>query len=339
MNYKLSICIPTYNRSDYLPTALESVLSQISDEVEITICDNGSEDATKELVRSYLEKYPSIKYHRFEKNVGPDRCFLKAVEIATGEFCWFLGDDDAIERGSIQIVLDTLKQNPQLSGLSVNRKIIDKSFENELPYEPIHPNLNKTKFYQNREDTIHDLFTYFGYMSGQIVRKELWIGAIKATKDIEQYFNAYSILFLVVKIIMKNSNWAYLDSAFVKYRISNDSFERELGFYKRFLLDAVGYESLAKGLFSYLSRIYRNSLDQICKTHIKARVISLRNNKSVKYFSLKALFVLLPRYWMVKSFWIENLPLLLIPDFLYPPLRFIYRLFKYRSLSRARIVS
>src|SRR6187431_1033846 len=105
---KLSICIPTYNRAAYLPTALESILEQRSEEVEIAICDNGSSDSTPDVIVSYCQKHPRIRFWRFEKNVGADRCYIKAMEIAEGEYGWFLGDDDAIEKGGIQTVLSLL---------------------------------------------------------------------------------------------------------------------------------------------------------------------------------------------------------------------------------------
>ena len=52
---KLSICIPTYNRAKYLPTALDSILEQITERVEIAICDNGSIDATPEIVAAIVK--------------------------------------------------------------------------------------------------------------------------------------------------------------------------------------------------------------------------------------------------------------------------------------------
>ena len=61
MNYELSICIPTYNRAEYLKEALDSIIKQINDtnrdKVEICISDNASEDNTKELIENYRKKH------------------------------------------------------------------------------------------------------------------------------------------------------------------------------------------------------------------------------------------------------------------------------------------
>ncbi|MBS0652642.1 MAG: glycosyltransferase family 2 protein [Verrucomicrobia bacterium] len=334
MSYKLTICIPTYNRSNCLPTALDSVLSQITDRVEIAICDNGSIDNTPEIVASYIQKHPFIKYFRFEKNVGPDRCFIKAAEISTGEYFWFLGDDDAIEPGSLQAVLDALDRTTDLSGISVNRKIFDPTLTIEYPYELISPALRDTRLYVESEPCIRDLFIYFGFMSGQVCRKELWEQAIHTTPNVEQYYNAYSILFLCSKMVLMKPKWLYLHSAYVKYRAHNDSFAAQLGLYKRFLLDVEEYENLASGLFKSVDSLYRFCLNQVCKIHINARIIDLKASRSVQLFSFKALKAMLPRYWRVSAFWCSSLPLLLLPSISVSFARSVYR--KLRHLRPAK---
>ncbi|MGE3535349.1 MAG: glycosyltransferase family 2 protein [Parachlamydiales bacterium] len=334
-NYKLTICIPTYNRADYLPSALESVLSQVTDRVEIAICDNGSVDNTPEIVASYVQKYPFIKFFRFEKNVGPDGCFIKAAEIATGEYFWFLGDDDAIEEGSIQTVLQALDESPNLSGISVNRKIYDPTLSRELPYEPILPSLTRSRLYEDADACIKDLFIYFGYMSGQVCCKKVWEEAICSTPNVERYYKAYSILFLCSKMVLMKQRWLYLDSAYVKYRIDNDSFAAQLGLYKRFLLDVVEYKTIADGLFVLSPSLHQYCLNKVCKIHILARIIKIKASKGVKFFSIRALASMLPRYWKTASFWCNAVPLLLMPGFVHGLLRWLYR--KLRSIRNRTV--
>ncbi len=47
MSPKVSVCIPTYNRKDYLKEALESVFAQTYKDYEVVIVDDGSTDGTK----------------------------------------------------------------------------------------------------------------------------------------------------------------------------------------------------------------------------------------------------------------------------------------------------
>ena len=74
----LSICIPTYNRGNYLRKCLQSIEIQLDKKphlqnlVEIVISDNHSTDTTKEVVNEFIPKFSHIKYVVNEKNVGFD---------------------------------------------------------------------------------------------------------------------------------------------------------------------------------------------------------------------------------------------------------------------------
>ena len=87
MSIKLSLCIPTYNRAAFLSEALDSVIQQATDEVEIVISDNASNDGTAEMVTEYQGKFPRITYYRQPENLGFDRNMLRAVDLARGEYC------------------------------------------------------------------------------------------------------------------------------------------------------------------------------------------------------------------------------------------------------------
>lgn len=71
----LSICIPTFNRSQYLRLTLESItnqeLFQNSDEIEIVISDNCSSDDTQSVTEQFQTLYPEkISFHRQAINLG-----------------------------------------------------------------------------------------------------------------------------------------------------------------------------------------------------------------------------------------------------------------------------
>ncbi len=51
----LSICIATYNRAEYIGETLESIIPQVTDEVEIVIVDGASTDNTSSVVKHYIE--------------------------------------------------------------------------------------------------------------------------------------------------------------------------------------------------------------------------------------------------------------------------------------------
>lgn len=110
---RISICIPQYNRIELLLTSLRIIEQQTYDDIEIVISDDCSTDNTREeiekLQRDY--KYP-VRYFRFETNQGYDRNYRKSIELATGEYCFVIGNDDTLHgNDSIAWLVDFLEQN------------------------------------------------------------------------------------------------------------------------------------------------------------------------------------------------------------------------------------
>ena len=82
----LSICIPTYNRAEYLEKSLASLVAQDGFPlVEVVISDNCSSDDTAGVCRSYCSRYPNIVYHRNEENIL-DRNFPSVLMLAHGAY-------------------------------------------------------------------------------------------------------------------------------------------------------------------------------------------------------------------------------------------------------------
>ena len=67
---KVSVCIPVYNRPDYVAEAIESVLQQTFTNFELIVTDNCSTDNTPQIVQSYVQKDKRIIYHENEYNLG-----------------------------------------------------------------------------------------------------------------------------------------------------------------------------------------------------------------------------------------------------------------------------
>lgn len=90
----VSVIITTYNRSQYLKKAIESVLSQIYYNIEIVIADNCSNDDTASMVCKYQKMDQRIVYFKNENNLGFLKNLNKGVSIAKGEYIAILDDDD-----------------------------------------------------------------------------------------------------------------------------------------------------------------------------------------------------------------------------------------------------
>ena len=81
---KITVCIPTFNRVQLLPYAIESVLNQSEPDFELIICDDGSTDSTFELMSKYTDN--RIKYIRHKQNIGKSNNMRSGFEVANGEY-------------------------------------------------------------------------------------------------------------------------------------------------------------------------------------------------------------------------------------------------------------
>lgn len=89
---RISICIPTFNRSDLLRKTLISVMSQTVKPYEVIVADNCSEDDTEGVVKSFKD----VMYYRNERNLGLAGNSNTCIKLAKGDFVCILHSDDLI---------------------------------------------------------------------------------------------------------------------------------------------------------------------------------------------------------------------------------------------------
>ena len=116
---KLSILIPAYNVERWLPRCLNSILSQVEDDIEIVIVDDGSTDTTLQCANEFAEKRNDIRvFSKHNEGVGAARNYL--LDKACGEFIWFVDSDDYIVEGALQHILSELNSTIDLLSVSYN---------------------------------------------------------------------------------------------------------------------------------------------------------------------------------------------------------------------------
>lgn len=111
---KISIIIPVYNVEKYVEKCLLSCAEQDlpSDEYEIIIINDGSNDNSLEIVERVSMNYSNIKIFS-QKNLGLSAARNKGLSFAKGEYIWFVDSDDWIAENCL-------------------KKIVDKCFDNNL---------------------------------------------------------------------------------------------------------------------------------------------------------------------------------------------------------------
>ena len=108
----LSLIIATYNIEDYIGCCLESCINQIDFEgnYEIIVVNDGSTDDSIKIVEGYQKKHSHIKILNKE-NGGLSSARNAGLEIAIGEYIWFIDGDDKISEYSLSTIVKAIKMS------------------------------------------------------------------------------------------------------------------------------------------------------------------------------------------------------------------------------------
>ncbi len=188
-NTILSICIPTYNRAQYLKKTLTSIVSQFKNEdirrqVEIVISDNASEDNTREVVEEFKNRFENVKYFRNNKNLGFDRNLYNAIRKSEGLFCWTLNDDKILNSNALDYMLNILKSNQTIGFFCVNQ---------DIPFSE-----SREKIFQNGNYWLKEMGLTGGRLSQCILKKDC------IPTDVQKYFGNYWFHFSIALEIIKD---------------------------------------------------------------------------------------------------------------------------------------
>lgn len=331
MSKILSLCIPTYNRASLLDILIQSIISQIEQSpqssflrkvIEICVSDNASSDHTQSVCESWAKRHSiDISYACNDSNIGADLNYLKSVSMATGQYAWIVGSDDALASGALDIVFSAILNCPDAvifltdfvacdSQLNpVKRKdwgdfpdddpVYDFSSEAEL-----HDYLNRAK----------SLGALFAYLSVVIFKKSEWDAIVY---DQSYTGTAYAHAFMFLSILLSGrKHLQYIRKPVVLNRGDNDSFFQNKK--QRLLLDLDGYLKLCDDLIAD-SQIKKKFLT-VLRHWIPFRVIKrlvfhdLDNNYDKPFFSklrqvgypdYKVIFLIMANRFRVFFHWID----------------------------------
>lgn len=255
----LSICIPTYNRAKFTAAAIESVLRNAHGaSIEIIVCDNASTDDTKAVICDIVSMHPGIvKYHQNALNIGPERNFLRLINLAQGTYCWILGSDDEITHDAIPSIIDAMESRPDL--ILCDAIDCDKDLRETGVLKFLKLDATCMDFGDRR-----DIVTYlksanmhaslFGYISSMIFNRQKWCLMPINRKFIGSGYVQVSRA--LDMLISSAGKLHYLAHPVAKNRRNNCSYQEEFGQLQRTLIDV---------------RMFRRVLDEYFSSDIEVR--------------------------------------------------------------------
>lgn len=134
----VSIGLPTHNGERYLHDALDSLINQDYQNLEIVISDNASTDGTFAIATGYAAVDSRVRVSRHEANVGPAANFNFVLGQAHGEFFMWAADDDQWSPSYVSACVGALRAAPQAVLACTQVRFVD---EGGLP-RPMNPELH-----------------------------------------------------------------------------------------------------------------------------------------------------------------------------------------------------
>lgn len=109
----VSIGIPVFNGEKLLAQALDALLNQDYNNLEIIISDNGSTDNTSNICKKFVNKDTRVQYFRSEENLGLSWNFNRVLELSNGKYFMWAAHDDLREPSTVSACVTKMEQCPE----------------------------------------------------------------------------------------------------------------------------------------------------------------------------------------------------------------------------------
>lgn len=108
----LSIIIPVYNVEPFVHKCLESIYKQdvSTDTYEVIVVNDGTPDKSMDIVAEFVKKYTNLIVIN-QENLGLSMARNNGLEVARGEYVWFIDSDDWIKTNCLQELYGILNKH------------------------------------------------------------------------------------------------------------------------------------------------------------------------------------------------------------------------------------
>jgi len=224
----VSIGMPVYNGQRYIEQAIDSILSQTYENIELIICDNASTDKTEEICREYALKDSRVSYYRNKKNIGAYRNFNKSFSLSNGEYFKWASHDDVLGAGFIEESIKVLKRRDDVA-ICIPRYLYINENSDVTSGQNVHDisiaqdtYIQRVKRFFNLQVASDDIvYAIFGLIRADVLRRtKLWEGYVSSEEILMLELLWYGKLVQIEKEEFKFR--LHQESAFKKNRNPKD---------------------------------------------------------------------------------------------------------------------
>lgn len=255
-----SICIPQYNRTEFLIEACRSLEAQTFRDFEVCISDDCSTDGGESQLLDFLQRSGlSFRYRRQSENRRYDANLRESITLARGRYCFLLGNDDCLVSDTILEELHAELCRWGAVGVAIT------NYEDYASAKPFR-RVAKTALASGNPSVAGSSYRNMSFVSGILLDRSLAQGFATATWDGTEMYQ----MFVACRIIASGSNLLSLDKVTVRKDIqipgrSVDSYAsrpREVGCRvteRKLPLNSVAL-LIASAIGPYIKREDRDSL-------------------------------------------------------------------------------
>lgn len=210
---KISIIIPVHNEELYVKQCIESVLSQSYQNLEVIIIDDGSQDQSLSICQELSLADGRIRLFS-QANSGVSAARNCGLDVATGEFVFFLDGDDAVHPFLIEELLRKMKKYDAAISMCNCRKVDDRQMEDIKGEFPECNNTCQCRIGDNIESEVWFHLTYSDELSGiggKMIRRNT-IGSMRFDEGLvygEDTMFLYSLISKGIRIVYLELEWYY----------------------------------------------------------------------------------------------------------------------------------
>lgn len=154
MKVFFSVVLPTFNRSNFITGAINSLLNQTYDDWELIIVDDGSTDNTKKVVEQFSKKDSRIKYH-YQKNSERSAARNNGINKTKGNYICFIDSDDLYEEGYLNALHKFIQKNESKKGMFFcNVSRLENGVKEKVPHEALENYANEIEYILLSKETV-----------------------------------------------------------------------------------------------------------------------------------------------------------------------------------------
>jgi glycosyltransferase involved in cell wall biosynthesis len=253
----LTICIPTFNRCNFLNDLLISIYNA-DKKANIIVVNNCSTDNTKIVINKFKKKFKYFKYFSHKKKKTYDQNYIFCLNKIKTKYAWIIGDDDLITKDSIKKINFILKKK-NITGITVNYDLIGKNSR-----------ISK-KFFKLKRFKIEKEFYKLGMLSTQIINIDLFQKIKKYINIKKIIFNGYAHMYIATYLIKYYKNWFYYENKIINYRSGNlEYFKNKNDYFFRLKNELESYTRSLKILFNKQDKSFEENMTNIYKKNIQS---------------------------------------------------------------------